>query len=822
MTLHLPFGIFINLPVLDAVSFWAGFGSAAFIVFLLYTFRKPLAQFREMVSGSLHGVRETLTSGTERAWREDVLRFAQTHHVAGTLFALNEILIPPRVLKQPALYDPAAPPEDEDLTAVIPVLLDWPDLSATFGAPALTVEEAFAGDGSLLILGGPGRGKTTLLAHLATRAAQDDALLFPGGMTPIFIHAADLELPAAAEADITQPLLAAAQMRASTLTSVRLTNHLRLRLKEFKCAIFLDGLDEMPPPQVAEVAAWLAAFRAQLPAHRWFVAAGPQGYGPLLTLDLAPVQIAAWSSTDYRALVQKWSDVWQGVIRARRKKASPMDVDPFIIMGWIGSGNAGRSVLEVTLKIWAAFAGDARGNRPVDWLQAYLLRFGVKPRGQAALGRLAAALLASESSLGLPRPAAQEVCDQALRDPASGKPEMDSDDFLDDMVARRLLVKHAKDRLAFSQALAGAYCAATTLASEPGEVTPGSTPGWARALYFFASLGDLTQLVARNLNQTGDIMQTELLNSALCLRDTRDAPAAARWRAEVFKRLAQLMLDPQQPETLRLRALAGFVASNDPAVAALFKQTLAHPDPFNRRVATLGLGALGDPNMVSLLAPLFGDPYLDVRWAAALALTSIGSEQAITELARGLLTGDDNLKQACAQALAGHPEEGHPILKEAITHEDLQVRRAAVYGLATLKADWAVKILERVQIEEQQWFVRNAAVDALERLKEPKSVTPRPYPLPHTLGWLVAWAQSQGLAVPTGKAAIDVLNRALHEGDEPTKRAAAEALGRLGDAVAARELYTVIKDPAPLLRDAAFRALTQIALASGQRMAAPV
>jgi HEAT repeat protein len=400
---------------------------------------------------------------------------------------------------------------------------------------------------------------------------------------------------------------------------------------------------------------------------------------------------------------------------------------------------------------------------------------------------------------------------------------MDAGHFLDEMLGRRLLVEHGpNNRLAFNHHLVAAYCAAAALAAQPGEVSRAASAGWARALYFFASLGDLTQIVARNLNQTGDIMQTELLSCALWLRDSKDAPAAARWRAEVFKRLAQLMLDVNQPETLRLRALAGFAASNDPAVAALFKQTLANPDPFNRRLAALGLGALGDGGMVSVLAPLFADPYLDVRWAAALGLGAIGTEQAITELARGLLSGDDNLKQACAQALAAHPEEGHPILKEAVTHEDLSVRRAAVHGLGDTGADWAIPILKQVELEEQQWFVRNAASDALERLREPRGVRPKPYPAPHALGWLVAWAEGQGLAVPAGKPAIDVLNRALHDGDEKTKRAAAEALGRLGDTRAARELYTVIKDPAPLVRDATFRALAQIALATGQRLAAPV
>ena len=39
---------------------------------------------------------------------------------------------------------------------------------------------------------------------------------------------------------------------------------------------------------------------------------------------------------------------------------------------------------------------------------------------------------------------------------------------------------------------------------------------------------------------------------------------------------------------------------------------------------------------------------------------------------------------------------------------------------------------------------------------------------------------------------------------------------------AARELYAALRDPAPLIRDAAFRALAHIAALTGQKLAAPV
>jgi HEAT repeat protein len=254
----------------------------------------------------------------------------------------------------------------------------------------------------------------------------------------------------------------------------------------------------------------------------------------------------------------------------------------------------------------------------------------------------------------------------------------------------------------------------------------------------------------------------------------------------------------------------------------LFKQALASPDPFARRIAVLGLGALGDATAIPAMAKLFTDPYLDVRWAAALALANIGTEAAVQTLKQGLLMGDDGVKQACAQALGRHPELGHPVLKETIANPDLGVRRATLYGLAEVGEEWANKSIEDAQRNEQEWYVRNAANELYARIQEPPDRRPKPYLQPEAQGWLVAWAAQKGMAVPPGKGAIEVLNRALKEGDEPARIAAAEALARLNDPLAARELYAALRDPSrPLVRDAAFRALAHLSAATGQRLSAP-
>lgn len=487
--------------------------------YVLYRYRQPLGELRAGLLERLRGVRQSLTSGTERSLREDLLRFAQTQHLAGSLFALNDILLPPRLWVSPPLFDPTQPPPDVEVTSVIPVLPDWPELAAIYRAATLSPAEALAGGASLVILGAPGSGKTTLLAHLASRAAQGDTAIFPDEPTPVFVHAADLALGQAPNADAAQPLITAALARASALTAARLPRHLQSRLPAAPSLILLDGLDELPGSQVAEVAAWL---------------------------------------------------------------------------------------------------------------------------------------------------------------------------------------------------------------------------------YFFSTLGDLTPLVARRLSQNADLLNSDLMACAVWLRD---APPNARWRGEVFKRLNRLLMDPNQPARLRLRALGAFVSAADPSIGALFKQGLSSPDPLVRQGSVSGLGTLGEISYVPQIAAQFRDPSLDVRWAAVLALSALPHESSLEALAQGLLSGDDNLRRACAEALARNEEEGHPVLKEAIAHDDLSVRRAAVYGLAATTRDWAIGLLEKLQHTEQQWLVRTAAQDVLTRLREPGSQAPRPHQPPESLGWLIAWANQPTRAI---------------------------------------------------------------------------
>jgi len=139
-----------------------------------------------------------------------------------------------------------------------------------------------------------------------------------------------------------------------------------------------------------------------------------------------------------------------------------------------------------------------------------------------------------------------------------------------------------------------------------------------------------------------------------------------------------------QPLGLRGQAMAAFVASGDPGAATLFRQLLSSRSFELIPLAALGSGALKDVKAIDALEELMQAPSGAVRRAICLALVAIGTEKSLEGVARALLQAMTNWRRAAAEALANDPIEGHAMLKEGATLEDIMLRRAVVNGWRAL------------------------------------------------------------------------------------------------------------------------------------------
>jgi HEAT repeat protein len=256
--------------------------------------------------------------------------------------------------------------------------------------------------------------------------------------------------------------------------------------------------------------------------------------------------------------------------------------------------------------------------------------------------------------------------------------------------------------------------------------------------------------------------------------------------------------------------MAAFVTSGDPGAATLFRQLLSSRSFELIPLAALGSGALKDAKATDALEELIHAPVGAVRRAICLALVAIGTEKSLEGVARALLQGDEELRRAAAEALANDPTEGHAMLKEGATLADILVRRAVVHGLARVGQPWATETLQRMQVQDDQWAVRNLANQYLEQLQSLDTRVPRPLAAPSEAPWLIAFAGKQKMGIPRGGPATDVLLSAFKQGDTEERLAALPYLKRVPSEGIVGALYHGIYGEDPEVREAAFQAIQEI------------
>jgi len=277
-------------------------------------------------------------------------------------------------------------------------------------------------------------------------------------------------------------------------------------------------------------------------------------------------------------------------------------------------------------------------------------------------------------------------------------------------------------------------------------------------------------------------------------------------------RLAELMQQTGQPMGLRGQALAAIVQSGNTGAPVLFRQLLGAHESELLQLAALGSGALHDVKSVELLTALLSNPNSNVRRAICLALSTIGTTAAMDSVASALLHGDEILRRSAAEAMANHTTEGYNMLREgAEMKEDLNVRRAVVYGLGRVHEPWSIEMLNKLQNEDDQWVVRNSAQEVLEDQRKPNPHIPSRLPPPSESPWLIAFAGKKGEGISPDKPPTDLLLLALKSDDSEEQLAALSYLRMMPTEGVFGALYHAMYGGEAELREAVFRTFSEMA-----------
>ena len=843
----------MRLPSIDMISFWIG-AAAATVIWWVIALSRPL--IKQIFAGIIEANKERqlqASAGVEGVYRKMVYKQTQPLHLAASLFSLDEIAQPVRLLAPPPFAQPGSPPVRLDTAEEgLPYMPTWPEIASVYRAPTLTIPQALSGGMNLILVGQPGAGKTVALAHLASQivnhAPEVESL---HENIPILVHIADLGLPLAnmqTPKDLLAPIINLMVEHSPVFDARRMPDFVDYAFQSGRALFLLDGVDELPQAAILEVAAYLRPLLKAYPKIQVITTAGQEYANGLASLSFEPLAIMPWNATQQKQFVEHWSALWQRHVATEPWAKNTAYVDAILLNRWLTSDNFGLTPLELTLKIWGAYAGDARGPRPVDAIDAHLRRllpvnapvealhilgaqaslkgasifenknakewiksFEPAEPTAAEVAASEAALLETDGASGQEAPEPAKSGKKTSKKGGAQPAAAPRTGLIGQLTNSGILSAHTGNHLRFTHPIFMGYLAGKSLNHANDAEALLRQPAWSgqvMAMRYIAAFNDASVLVNGLLAMDDPILQRPSLTAARLLRE---APRNASWRMPLMSKLVELLQNEDLPMGLRGQVIAAFAVSGDPSTASLFRQLMMAPSSELRRLGAIGAGVLADGKAVEALSAILNQSTGAVRDAACLALVQIATPAALEAVATALLRGDEPLRIAAAEALANHPEEGHDALREGVTNQDILLRRAAVYGLARINEPWSIELLEKAQVEDEQWAVRSAAVEIVERREKPDGHIQQRLKAPSDTAWLIEFAGKHGQGITPGAAATDILLTAFKDDNPEIRAAALNYLRYTPTEGVLAELYQKFFGTDSEVKEEVYRALAEIA-----------
>jgi hypothetical protein len=818
-----------HLPPIDRISFWLGFIAATLFWWVVNRFRPIVPVVVQRVKKLIHDIRERDLEGASNFVRKETLRRAQKMHLASSLFALDDILITPRLIAPPPGVDPTAPPRPESIAEqIIPYLPDWPELPSSYSSATLAPIEALQAGSNIAIIGQPGVGKTVCLAHLACQIARRETVAGPlMDCSPFITHVLDLDTSDGAN-DPLNGIYKSFSGRATVLLQNQIRRLITERFRQGRAVLLVDGLDELHPSDFPPITEYFKRLLEKYPSIHLVLSASPEYLDGLTSLGVVPLGLSSWSITQRNSFLEKWGKAWTATVEQELAKQTTIQpVSPLLINNWLLNERGYPTPLEWTLKVWGSYAGDLSGPTPCEAVDSFISRCLGGPVTRQAVESLACEFVTRGHStvkyIELDRfltgmspshtgtmaepvtPQDEEPEKPVGRTEKKGKRDIilsPGEQILETLVRNNILAEHANDTIGFYNPVFAGYLARHQVSQEVISTIckDARWPIYSQTLHYHATVSKDPSWIDAFLYADVSPLYRNLLQASRWLNDV---PASAPWRSQIFRLLIGHFQNETLPVGIRARMAAAFSCSGDPSITKLFRQLIGAQTPSTRQLALLGAGAWSDPSLLNDILTLINDPDAEVQFSSCLALSAIQSEGAMNTLVEALYNGNENLRQVAAEALAHDPVEGVEILRDATTHKDILTRRASVFGLLQIREPWTKGVLEKLAVEDGQWVVRNVATQALEMLQTTDPHIPRPLPLPWDSPWLIAFAGKKGQGVIPNVPPYELLHMALTTGTMDDQLAAMEYVRTMPEDRFIATVYKLYYSDQPILQEAA-------------------
>jgi HEAT repeat protein len=649
----------------------------------------------------------------------------------------------------------------------------------------------------------------------------------------------------------------------------------RNRIASGRCLLLIDNLDLLAPSVQLQALEWIGELTRAYPNNAFVVVGAAEGYEAMWQAGFAVLLVEGFRGRQVVRFAERWeamraNDAFRG--RETRDVSDQMAAEgtlsptagdpdlassergaqlletleppPHLLDMWLAG--RGESVLPLDLA-WAALLWREEGSVPAS-PRAHYAQIVVRALGRARDGLLkppqwvrvlsmAAWDMQLEGRYTAPRSVFEEqiirFLDQAYEAAAHLRDDQDQDEKPDFGRQARaafgvliesgdLLHEAEPGAVKFVHPMLRAYFAGQHAARTDQSkvlIEHVHDPQWQDTIVFYAALADVTALAMARLRKDDDVFRSNFFAAAGYL--AASPKVDNRLRGGVLAELAQIVMDPEQPMALGQRAARYIATSGDKGALYLFGQALRHAEPRIRQLGVSGLGYVNSDRVAVGLEHALSDPDHLVRIEALHAYSLLDGTLAYDGLLRGLQDEDELTRQAAAEILARLGGEGHQLLREGVQSEDMYIRRAAISGLGTIDEPWAYRLVDEMRRLDDEWFVRSAATEVLERLQaDPPAIAPDS-PQRMDFEWLSAWAERRGVAVSSSDEIRRAMVAALDDEEWTIRVAAADTLAAVGGQEAIGPLCSALEDADNLVREAAYGALYEVARRTRMRVEAP-
>src|SRR5258706_13927532 len=121
----------------DFLSFLIGFGVAAVIGFVLYSFRNQIAAARQTAEGQAGATRQFITNSSEVRYSKDLIKTLNAYHIAGEAARLTDLYVEPQFIRPFQPVNPSAEAH-RSLFPAIPMTHDLPAAYASYNIDPLS------------------------------------------------------------------------------------------------------------------------------------------------------------------------------------------------------------------------------------------------------------------------------------------------------------------------------------------------------------------------------------------------------------------------------------------------------------------------------------------------------------------------------------------------------------------------------------------------------------------------------------------------------------------------------------------------------------